>query len=71
MTRKEERNTFITIWQSAASLQEVAEKTGLTERQAINKASYYRNRLNIPLKKFRTLSSKELRESRKLARELA
>jgi len=69
MTRKQERVKFIEVWQSSESLPEVANRLGLTERQVINKASYYRTRLGIPLKKFRSISNQELQELRKLVKD--
>ncbi len=42
---------FIRTWQTAGSVQEVAEKCGMTENRVRNRASWYRS-YGIPLKKF-------------------
>jgi DNA-directed RNA polymerase specialized sigma24 family protein len=68
MTRSQEQRTaFIKAWQEAESLQEVARQLGVTEQQAISKASYFRRRLGVKLKKFRSLSNEELQELRRIA----
>jgi len=43
---------FVKIWQTSKSLDEVAKKTKIPRINCGQRASYYRLRKNIPLKKF-------------------